>query len=73
MIPKIWHDYDRALRQANRAWEETWIDHVASHEQNDHTIRRQRLIETGVIRPEGCFHESTLFLTTRADFLSRVS
>lgn len=61
-----WTEIDRALRQANRAWEAEWIEHVRNASffgcANDTTIRRQRLIDAGVIRPGGWFDQPTLRL-----------
>jgi hypothetical protein len=58
-----WTEIDRALRQAERQWQEEWSEHVASSPSaNDTTIRRQRLIDAGVIRPGGWFDQPTLRL-----------
>lgn len=58
-----WTEIDRAIRQANRQWEAEWIEHVAtSAVKDDRTIRRQRLIDAGVIRPGGWFNVPTLRL-----------
>ena len=62
-----WTEQDRALRQANRAWEAEWAYHVqvlrSLGQDNDKTIRRQRLIDAGFIRLGGWFDQPTLRLT----------
>jgi hypothetical protein len=61
-----WTEIDRALRQAARAWEAEWVYHAevlrSLGQDNDTTIRRQRLIDAGVIRPGGWFDQPTLRL-----------
>ena len=61
-----WTEIDRALRQANRAWEAEWVAYVGNQRlldsTEDTTIRRQRLIDAGFIRPGGWFDQPTLRL-----------
>jgi hypothetical protein len=61
-----WTEIDRALKQADKAWEAEWAYHAqvlrSLGQDNDTTIRRLRLIDAGDIRPDRWFDLPTLRL-----------